>query len=83
MARSQFEGADSSPKCNTLSYADDATGNRVSATENGAVATPTVSPTSNRLTALGGPQWRNLAYNPLGHVASETRWDGSPVGRVV
>jgi RHS repeat-associated protein len=61
----------------SLAYGYDAVGNRTSGTENGATVTPTVSPTSNRITALSGPQWRNLNYNALGHLASETRWDGS------
>ena len=60
-----------------LSYGYDAVGNRVSGVENGASVTSTISPTSNRVTAIGGPQWRNLAYNALGHLASETRWNGN------
>lgn len=62
---------------NTLSYGYDATGNRNAATENGAAATPIVAPSSNQVTSVGGPQWRNLSYNALGHLASESRWDGS------
>lgn len=32
---------------------------------------------SNRLTAVSGGQWRNFAYDAVGNVSSENRWDGS------
>ncbi|MBN8505015.1 MAG: RHS repeat protein [Burkholderiales bacterium] len=49
-----------------LAYGYDAVGNRVSGVENGATVTPTVSLGSSRITALSGPQWRNLPHNVLG-----------------
>jgi RHS repeat-associated protein len=62
----------------SLVYGHDAVGNRSSAVENGAAVTYTVSPSSNRISAVGGARWRNpMNYNALGHLASETRWDGS------
>jgi RHS repeat-associated protein len=61
----------------SLVYGHDAVGNRSSAVENGAAVTYTVSTSSNRISAVGGARWRNLGYNALGHLASETRWDGS------
>ncbi|MBB5205576.1 YD repeat-containing protein, partial [Inhella inkyongensis] len=48
---------------NSLSHGYDAVGNRISSSENGSNLAPSVAAGSNRVTAVGGPQWRNLAYN--------------------
>ena len=61
----------------SLAYGYDKAGNRSSGTENGATVSSTVATTSNRLTAVGGPQQRSLTYNLLGQLESEIRWDGN------
>ncbi|WP_422014715.1 RHS repeat-associated core domain-containing protein [Roseateles sp.] len=55
----------------------DTVGNRKTIDHAGATSTFTTATGSNRLASVSGANWRNFAYNNVGSVASESRWDGS------
>lgn len=55
----------------------DPVGNRSSSDRQGAALSYTMASNSNRLSAVGGGQWRNFVYDAVGNLQSESRWDGS------
>lgn len=55
----------------------DTVGNRSSSDRQGATLSYTTASNSNRLSAVGGGQWRNFSYDAVGNLQSESRWDGS------
>lgn len=55
----------------------DYTGNRTAQAAQGGSLTHTLDANSNRVMALGGNQWRNLGYDAVGNLKTESRWDGS------
>lgn len=57
----------------------DTMGNRTGHVRQSNSAVHTLEPASNRLASVGGAQWRNLQYDALGNLSSESRWDGSRV----
>lgn len=61
------------------SFVLDAMGNRTSHTRQGATAAHVLDSGSNRLASVSGTKWRNMSYDALGNLASESRWDGSRV----
>lgn len=61
------------------SFGVDAADNRTSHLRAGSSASYTLASTSNQLANVSGTYWRNLVYDPLGNLSSETRWDGSRV----
>lgn len=58
-------------------FQPDKVGNRISQVRNGASYTFTLDSISNRLNSVnGGGHWRNLSYDGMGNVISESRDDG-------
>lgn len=55
----------------------DAVANRNVHVREGNSASYTYYAGTNRLQSVGGPQWRNLYYDAVGNLSTETRWDGS------
>ncbi|PTT89689.1 hypothetical protein DBR42_07395 [Pelomonas sp. HMWF004] len=55
----------------------DAVDSRTSHARAGDLASYTVDTASNRVLAVSGAYWRNMQYDSLGNLASETVWDGS------
>jgi RHS repeat-associated protein len=75
-ANDRVTAASSSVANNSFSWST--VGNRsAQTTAQGGYLSHVLDGNSNRLTAVSGGQWRNFAYDAVGNVTSESRWDGS------